>query len=1175
MNAEVRIVNASTPDSPAVSGAPRLRLRAREVHERRSAWSPGVQALGLIALLGCSAIASATPNASERSRSHAQSYGLPLTFETNQGQTDARVDFLARGENYTLFLTPTEAVFALSGRGAATVQAPKRNLAKGPAPEAQRSSRSVMRMQLVDSARDARVQGLEGLPGKVNYLRGNDSAQWRTNVRTYKRVRYTAVYPGIDLVYYGQPQQLEYDFIVAPGADPTAIKLAFAGIDDATVDARGDLVLKTAGGSLRFQKPVIYQTNGARRHPVEGGYVRMSPREVGFRLGSYDRSRPLIIDPVLSYSTYLGGSGEDTAEGIAVDATGAIYVSGTTGSTDFPTVDAVQPAPGGGVSDAFVLKLAPDGGSLIYATYLGGSASEGETHEEGRTTRIAVDAEGAAYVAGVTHSPDFPVVRAFQDRFKGDVDAFVAKLSADGSRLIYSTYLGGSQRDQYSAIALDSTGAAYISGSTFSTDFPTTASAFQPECTGLDSPENAFVAKLAPDGAALVYSTCLGGGGIDAARGITVDSDGAAYVVGITTSENFPTVNPVSAVKRGEWDSFVTKLAPDGNRLIYSTYLGGSDYEDGFGIALDASGAAYVIGETTSQDFPTKNPLQPAHGGSNPSRSDLDAYVVKLAPHGGALVYGTFLGGFEWDRGYSIAVDTAGAAYVAGFTGSRDFPTVDPLQVTLRGSRDAFVAKLDPDGTALVYSTYLGGSAGESHIGYMAMVIDPEGTAYVTGATQSRDFPRVSPLQPTFGGRSDAFVTKVAATAPLQPHVVFGPASQDFPAEPRDINFGEAVAIRDGIAFVGIPKAADGGHVAVLNLSASGWKRVGTIKLPQSVAQNIRETEFGRALTWRDGVLMVGGEKAAYYFSLRNGTWTFRDVLRPQFLSSGSAFPVALRYQAGDVDVAGLPHGIGTLLATEFAAPCCPSRVHIFHLLPTRETFFYVGFVEPSDSRAGDNFGADISMTNRAFVVGSPAGSRSRIAGLPAYDGSGAAYIFRRGTDGRWRQGQKLLPSEPAPGFGTSVAINNDMIVVGAPKIDIEGAPAGPDTIDGHNAGGAAYVFVPGGTRYVQELKLRPQPDELFRYQDFGYRVAMSGLNVAIAAVRPYEADGDFPLGLVVNYRRDGTRLMPRSIAAGHVVAASMGLSNNWLLLGVPYERSCPSGCVGSAHIYDLSRLAR
>lgn len=580
----------------------------------------------------------------------------------------------------------------------------------------------------------------------------------------------------------------------------------------------------------------------------------------------------------------------------------------------------------------------------------------------------------------------------------------------------------------------------------------------------------------------------------------------------------------------------------------------------------DESGAAYVAINTGSDDFPTVNALQPVYGGS------LDAFVAKLPPEGGSLIYATYLGSSGRDESFGISADAAGAAYVTGWTFSSDFPTAI---VGPGGSGDAFVIKLRPDGAGLAYGTRLGGSLTDAGA---AIAVDLTGAAYVTGFTFSADFPTKQPLQEpgSFGIVTDAFITKFAATA-LRSHVLVNrlrPESEDFPEEFRDIKFGDAVAIRNGIAFIGIPKAADGGHVAVLNLTTSGWKRVATIKLPESVAHNIRETEFGRVLTWRDGVLVVGGNKAAYYFSRHNGIWTFRDVLLPQFLSLGSVFPVALRYEAGDADVAGLPHGIGTLLATEFAAPCCPSRVHIFHLSPTRQSFFYVGFVQPSDSRVGDNFGADLSMTDRAFVVGSPRGSRSRIAGLPAYNQSGAAYIFRRGADGRWKQGQKLSPSEPAPGFGTSVAIDRDMIIVGAPKVDIEGSPAGPDTADGHTAGGAAYVFVPGATRYVQSLKLRPRPDELFQYQDFGYRVAMFGSHVAIAAVRPYGPDDFFPFGLVVTYRRDRTSLLPHGIAQGHVVAASMGLANNWLLLGVPYERSCPSGCVGSAHIYDVNRFA-
>jgi hypothetical protein len=686
--------------------------------------------IGLVGLLSSS---QAVPIAPERSAAHP--YQLPLTFEVNQGQTDDRVDFLARGPGYNIFLTATEAVFAL--------------------PRA-----SAMRMQLVGSAADPQVHGVDALPGKVNYFRGDDAASWQTKVQTFRRVKYSAVYPGIDLVYYGQPQQLEYDFIVAPGADPGTIKLAFAGVEQTTVDARGDLVLKTAGGPLRFLKPVIFQIDGGRRQPVEGGYVHRSPHQIGFRVGAYDRTRPLIIDPVLSYSTYLGGSGSEGGTGIAVDATGAVYVSGTTSSTDFPTVNAVQPARKGRGSDLFVAKLSPDGTALVYATYLGGSDPDELSAD------IAIDSAGAAYIIATTYSPDFPTVNAFQPAKNGDRDAVVAKLSADGSRLIYSTYLGGSSYESGTSIAVDFVGAAYIAGDTGSFDFPI-ANAFQPALMG-DSNDDAFVAKLAPDGSGLLYSTYLGSTLGDFARDIAVDSLGAAYVVGVTEyAPDFPIVNPLPGTVGGT-DAFVSKLAPDGTRLIYSTRLGGSIYDDATGIAVDVSGAAYVTGTTDSSDFPTMNALQPQLNENSNSSLSIDAFVVKIAPEGGALIYGTFLGGNRRDFGGSIAVDTAGAAHVTGLTESTDFPTMNALQPASGGSGDAFVSKLSPDGASLVHSTYVGGREDD---GGRGITVDLSGATYVTGQTRSGDFPTTASLQPvcSSGSSSDAFVLKITGDIPADP----------------------------------------------------------------------------------------------------------------------------------------------------------------------------------------------------------------------------------------------------------------------------------------------------------------------------------------------------------------------------------------------------------------------
>jgi Beta-propeller repeat len=709
--------------------------------------------LASIGLFGLLSSSQAVPIAPERSAAHG--YQLPLTFEVNQGQTDDRVDFLAHGPNYNIFLTATEAVFAL------------------PEASAKSGHRPVMRMQLVGSAADPAVQGVDALPGKINYFRGRDAASWKTKVPTYQRVKYSAVYPGVDLVYYGQSQQLEYDFIVAPGADPNTIKLGFAGVEQTTVDAQGDLVLKTAGGPLRFQKPVIYQINDGRRHPVEGGYVHRRRHQIGFRVGAYDRSRPLIIDPVLSYSTYLGGSGTEGSTGIAVDATGAVYVAGSTSSTDFPTVNAMQPERNGFVSDLFVAKLTPDGTALVYATYLGGSNDEGGAD-------IAVDSAGAAYISAITFSEDFPTVNAFQPAPKG-TDVVVAKLSADGSRLIYSTYLGGNGYEAEAAITVDLAGAAYIAGTTASVDFPV-VNALQPTL-----PENrlaAFVTKFAPDGSALLYSTYLGGTQQGAgARDIAVDSLGAAYVTGWKTSADFPLVNPLPGTGGGV-DAFVSKLAPDGMSLIYSTFLGGSGSDWGLGIAIDAGGAAYVTGNTDSGDFPTMNAVQPQSDGG------VDAFVVKIAPEGGAMIYGTYLGGLGHDSGYGIAVDTAGAAHVTGRTESADFPTMNALQPALSGRVDAFVSLLSPNGEALVYSTYLGGSKEEGarfrFLGFptsMAITVDFTGATYVTSWTRSKDFPTTTSLFARCrGGDSDAFVVKItddSLASPAAGASVAGPPTSE------------------------------------------------------------------------------------------------------------------------------------------------------------------------------------------------------------------------------------------------------------------------------------------------------------------------------------------------------------------------------------------------------------
>jgi hypothetical protein len=758
-------------------------------------------------------------------------YGrLPLSFEANQGQTDARVRFLARCGGYTIFLTNDEAVLTLRKSQPSISRSLKFGPPDGLEPFASVGSRAgwsglpddwksrgrslipdlsqlvpepsagkggvkaglktqtphVVRMRFVGHDAKGRVVGLHELPGRSNYFIGNDRTKWRTNVPNYSEVKFQSVYPGIDLVYYGNQSQLEYDLVVAPGADPNQIKLSFAGADGMCVDAaNGDLVLKVGGDEVRLHKPAVFQPAVARAlmaggseptalskldarsgswnresralnpKAFSGAFVLANNNLVAFRVPGYDPKRALVIDPVLSYSTYLGGSGYESGQAIAVDGAGNAYVTGDTASADFPTAGLLQPSFGSGTSDAFVAKLNAAGSALVYSTYLGGSFGSWGTG-------IAVDSFGNAYVAGNTTSTDFPTANPFQAINKAiptaRFTAFIAKLNAAGTALVYSTYLGGSLENWSYGIAVDSSGNAYVTGSTFSDDFPTMVplQAIN-KATPKTETVTAFVAKLTSTGSALVYSTYLGGSEGESGQGIAVDSFGNAYVTGYTSSSDFPTANPMQASDHGDFDAFVAKLNPAGSALVYSTYLGGSAVDYGYAIAVDSSGNAYVTGRTYSTDFPTANPLQASYGG------ELDAFVAKLNAAGSALVYSTYLGGNRYDEGNSVAVDSSGNAYVTGVTYSTNFPTASPFQANCGGCSsyaDAFVAKLNSTGSALVYSTYLGGSAVD--YGY-AIAVDSSGNAYVTGQTSSTNFPTVNPQRTSNHGNVDVFVTKISA----------------------------------------------------------------------------------------------------------------------------------------------------------------------------------------------------------------------------------------------------------------------------------------------------------------------------------------------------------------------------------------------------------------------------
>jgi len=645
-------------------------------------------------------------------------YGrLPLSFEPNQGQSDAAVQFLSHGPGFTLYLTGTDATLVL-----VKTHAPRRRrlgahghshdpLGTEALTQTTPISTAVLRLRYAGANADPHIEGQDPLPGVANYVIGNDPHTWKTGIPTFAKVVYKDVYPGIDLTYYGHVGQLEYDWIVQPGADPSVIGLHVEGARGATLDAAGNLVLQTMAGAVVQRAPVAYQEVGGTRQPVSTHYVLTgAATTISLAVGAYDTGKPLLIDPVLNYSSYLGGSGDDIPGGIAVDSAGDAYITGDTTSTDFPTTAGVSQTVSGGSDDAFVSELNASGTALVYSTYLGGNGSDSGN-------ALAVDSGGNAYLTGVTQSSNFPTTaNALQptDPTNGCggfgtspcIDAFVAALNSSGG-LLYGTYLGGSGTANTwgYAIALDAANNAYITGQTDAANFPTTAGAFQGTYGGGSS--DVFVTKLnvTASGTALVYSTYLGGSFDDQGNAIAVDGAGNAYIAGTTGSGDFPTKNALQTANGAGYGydaAFVTALNAGGSALLYSTYLGGHINDYAYGLAVDTTGAVYVTGQTNSPDFPVKNAIQRSPGGGpcggSGSSTCADAFVAKINPAASgaaSLVYSTYLGGTNNDYGFGIAVDSAGNTTVTGYTGSTNFiTTTDALQGTLDGPSDAFVTQL-------------------------------------------------------------------------------------------------------------------------------------------------------------------------------------------------------------------------------------------------------------------------------------------------------------------------------------------------------------------------------------------------------------------------------------------------------------------------------------------------
>jgi hypothetical protein len=740
-----------------------------------------------------------------------KSYGaLPMSFEANQGQADPSVRFVARGAGYTILLSPDEATLALES------SQPDRRFPEKTQPK---PSTRVLSMKIEGANPSAAAQALDRLPGLSNYFIGNDPSRWHTNIPTYQKVQFDQIRPGVDLVYYGNQRQLEYDFVLSPGVAPQSLGLSFEG-SKAAIDLHGDLVFSSTDGQMTFHQPVAYQndkSNPAKKHYLPASYVLRGHNRIGFEVADYDPRQPLVIDPSLYYSTYLGGSGGDTGNAIALDALFDAYITGSTSSTNFPKGGSPPPYQGsyGGDTDAFITKLRYDGQAIIYSTYLGGN-----NYDIGQG--IAVDSSADVYVTGSTSSANFPTTAsAFQTTYGGNSDAFVSKLDPSGSKLLFSSYLGGSDIDYGLALALDPSGNVFVTGSTQSSDFPTV----KPVQSGNSGNGDAFVAEIdtnLPQTQQLVYSTYLGGSSADSGQGIAVDVKDDAYVTGFTFSTNFPVYNAFQTSNAGSVDAFIAVVSPGGGSLEFSTYLGGSGDDRAWAIALDSENNIYIAGSTYTACTPATsittlcNPIStfPTTPGAYQTYTTKQApgypvaFVTEMNHFGTALLYSTLLGGSYSDVASGIAVDSAGNAYVTGYTESTDFPTANAIQASYIGGscgtspcQDAFVTEFNPQGTSLEYSTFLAGTNGNFG---NAIAVDTNANAYIAGSTFSESFPAIAlAYQGQSGnttGLSSAFVSQIShnsvpAVALTPQKIAFGNVTENTTATVTSENVPATVTV--------------------------------------------------------------------------------------------------------------------------------------------------------------------------------------------------------------------------------------------------------------------------------------------------------------------------------------------------------------------------------------------
>jgi hypothetical protein len=745
-------------------------------------------------------------------------YGkLPLTFEANQGQAGSQVRFVSRGPGYIAFLTGDGMVLSLRAGQAVA------GLAANAIP-AGSSTPATLQFRLLGTTANPAVVGEMPQPGRVNYFMGNNPAKWQTNIPTYAQVRYKNIYPGIDLLYYGNHRQLEYDFAISPGADPGQIQFEITGAGQIALDAKGNLVLQTVNGDLHFQSPVVYQESNGLRVPVSGAYVVNDPTHIAFQVAQYDASKPLVIDPTLVYSTYLGGTGDDQPTGIAVDSTGNVYVAGYTNSADFLITTIGTPS--SNANHVFVAKLDSTGSSLVYADYIGGNSQD-------YGTGLALDSANNVYVTGSTASSNFPVVNSYQAAEPGPYSGFVTKVSADGASLSYSTYLGGSGFDQPASIAVDSLKEAHVAGTTTSQNFPV-INAYQNAALanqgGLYG-NYGFVSKFAADGSSLIYSTYLEGNTTvaqncgspcwpspySAVSAVALDANDNAYVAGTTNTSNFPATSGAyltsNSTQQDATLGFVSKFTSSGS-LDYSTYFYGSSGNPvGIeAITVDGSGSAYIAGTVSSDTtFPiTSSICDPSVYGIACSY----AFVTKFDPTASTLSYSTFLGPNNYASPQSIALDSNDNAYVVANTSSAAFGTNNAIEGYTSGA-DMLLVELDASGTTELVASYLGGSGNDSAGG---IALDPNGYIYVVGSTNSTDFPVTQgAFQNVLGGGADAFVVKIGPNT--APAVALSPGSLQYGAQTLgSTSSAQTVLLRNmGSAALSISSLTSSGDFAQTN----------------------------------------------------------------------------------------------------------------------------------------------------------------------------------------------------------------------------------------------------------------------------------------------------------------------------------------------------------------------